>query len=562
MKTKLSRRQFIKSSFIAVLSASTVSCRPIFTKKTAINNLVTPKLTKTLELPEKFTHQVIASWGDNLFNNEDYNFHAPNVNTHKKCYGYNNDYCTYIPIQGSSARGLLCVNHEYTIPKLMFPDQYFEENPKQALSICMDSVGHSIFEIKRTNEKWNIVKNSPYNRKISANNTICEIKGAASGHRRLRTRFDRTGTKVLGTLANCSGGKTPWGTILIGEENFNMSFGGKNIIPSEERNIKQYRIKKHAQFNAEKYFKRFNISKEPGEVNKFGYLVEIDPFKPEKPPVKRTSLGRFFHEGAAITIDQNNRAIVYTGDDQSFEHFYKFISSEKYDPKNPDPDILDKGILHVAKFYEDHTIKWVPLIHGYNGLTENNGFDSQADIAIETRAAARQVGATKLDRPEGIAINPKNGNICVALTNNYRRFKKDIASPEAPNFDGYILEIDELNSKWRIKINAANTELSNPDNLTFDSKGNLYIATDGMERNRKISDSIFKIDYNSNIITRMLNSPLGSEICGISFTPDEKTLFTCVQHPGAKSSFNNPSTRWPQFNQNIPPLPSIIAIDL
>lgn len=564
--TKLSRRQFLKSSFIAVLSLSSLNCHAFFSKKIKIQNLITPKLTDTLEVPDNYQQQIIASWGDNLFNNNNYDFDNPNLEISKQCYGYNNDFCIYMPIKGSSENGLLCVNHEYTLPELMFPKSFLKHNYKEALEICLESIGHSVFEIRKRNGNWQIERNSPYNRRITATNTICEIRGYAKGDQRLRTKDDHTASKVYGTIANCSGCKTPWGTIVIGEENFNMTFGGKNSQELEKKSLKSYKVKKHAQYNLNKYFERFDIGKNPREVNKFGFLVEIDPFSPDKPPVKRTSLGRFFHEGAAVIIDDSGYAVVYSGDDKTFEHLYKFVSSKKYNSENPDPNILDEGILYVAKFYENNSLKWVPLIHGRNGLDETNGFNSQADICIDTRLAAKQVSATKLDRPEGIAINPKTGRVYIALTNNYKRLRKDIVSREAPNFHGYILELHNHKNHakdsayWKIILNAADTELSNPDNLAFDSKGNLYVATDGMERSRKISDSIYKINLEDHSISRMLNTPSGSEICGPAFTPDEKTLFACIQHPGAKSSFKNPNTRWPKFQNNIPPLPSIIAM--
>ncbi len=561
------RRKFLKSSALTMLSLSTVSCSLINFREPRDLAGIKPKLGKGLEALADYQIDEIISWGENLFSEQNLNYQQPQLNLAKQLYGYNNDYCAFTPLKGSSEHGVLLINHEYTLPELMFPATYLLNNEQEKLAWVQEAVGVSLFEVKKIAGKWQINKNSKYSRRITATNTLCKIQGYARGAERLKTSADPAGVSVYGTLANCAGGKTPWGTILTAEENFNKSFGGYSKYAADAKSHRAYKIKKQAKFALDKYYPRFDISKNPNEVNKFGYLVEIDPLKPNKPPVKRTSLGRYCHEGAAVTIDKQGYAVVYSGDDSNFEHLYKFVSAKKYDPQNPDSDILDEGTLYVAKFYESGSMEWLPLIYGQNGLTKAQGFYEESDIYIDTRLAAKKLGATKLDRPEGITICPQTGKIYVALTNNIKRLRSGVASPDAPNFFGYVLEINPQGDhhhremSWRLAVHASKRGgIANPDNLLCDKSGNLWIATDGMEKTKRVSDSIYKLSLKNDQLTRLINTPLGSEVCGPELTPDQKTLFLCIQHPADGSDFAKPSTRWPHFKKSTPPLPTLIAL--
>jgi len=567
----ISRRKFIQASAISYLSISSTN----FVNRAFASNIkyqgLIPKKTTTIETYPGYEYQLLVSFGENLFSDNNYDFYNPSLSVIRQCYGYNNDYVAFMPFEGEDNKGLLCVNHEYTQPELIFPPEFLRNNKIKALEIAFETMGHSIFEVEKISGKWRINKNSIYNRRITPTNNLCEIKGYARGASRLKTKHDVSGEFVYGSFANCAGGKTPWGTILIAEENINMMFGGENKNARESASLKAYNFKNKSKYGFEKIHKRLDITDNNGEYNKFGYLVEIDPFNPEKPPVKRTSLGRFFHEGAAVKIAKSGHVVVYSTDDKNFEHLYKFVSKDKYDSVNFNPDILDEGILYVAKFYENGELEWLPLIFGQNGLTKENGFEDKADIYIDTRIAAKNVGATALDRPEGIVISPESNKIYISLTNNFKKFNGDIFKDNFPNIYGYILEIDPINDhdadimSWDIALDASNYQepdnvIANPDNLTFDKKGNLWIATDGMEKTRNISDSIYKFDLKNNSLTRYLNTPIGSEVCGPEFSPDNQSLFLAIQHPASGSSFAKPSTRWPRFTENIPPLPSLIVL--
>jgi secreted PhoX family phosphatase len=256
---------------------------------------------------------------------------------------------------------------------------------------------------------------------------------------------------------------------------------------------------------------------------------------------------------------------------------------------------LDSGTLSVAKFNADGTLTWLPLVFGAQWLTPENGFNSQADILIETRRAADLLGATPMDRPEDVETNPVNGGVYMALTNNTSRKgdRLDKVNPRADNKHGHIVEMlppgfgkeadhTAATYKWNILLLAGNPAadadkarynegvsadgwLSCPDNVAFDSKGRLWIATDGAPSAAKVADGIYACDVagSGRALTRhFLRVPRGAEMCGPEFTPDDRTFFVAVQHPAeeAGSSFEKPSTRWPDFKPNMPPRPSVVAV--
>lgn len=517
----------------------------------------------------------------------------------KKQFGYNCDYVGFLPLPAETAdseRGLLCVNHEYTTPQLMFPEvSHRRQLTRSQTEVEMAAHGHSIVEIIKRKNAWSVVSGSRYNRRIHASTPI-RISGPAAGHDRLKTKADSSGTLVLGTLNNCAGGKTPWGTILMAEENFHGYFGGDPGKTREARNYKRYGLKNNSRYAWAHYHDRFNLEKEPNEPNRFGWMVEIDPYDPNAIPVKRTALGRFKHEGANATVNRDGRIVVYTGDDQRFDYIYKFVSNGRFDPNDrfANANLLDDGTLFVAKFNADSTLNWLPLVWGTGPLTPANGFDSQADVLIETRYAADLLGATPMDRPEDVEPNPVTGTVYVMLTNNTRRTtaQTDAVNPRAKNRHGHIVEMippgrgDQadhaaLEFRWEIPMLAGNPAqpedrakyhagvspngwLSTPDNCAFDSKGRLWIATDGAPKSG-IADGVWATDVEGEgrmLTRRFFAAPRGAELCGPCFTPNDRTFFAAVQHPADESgsTFENPSTRWPDFQKSMPPRPSVVAI--
>jgi secreted PhoX family phosphatase len=414
----------------------------------------------------------------------------------------------------------------------------------------------------------------------------------------MQTSADPTGRRVFGMLNNCAGGITPWGTWVTCEENFHGYFWGALAADHPEaRNHKRTGTPGNW-YAWGKWHDRFDIAKEPNEANRFGWIVEIDPFDPASTPKKRTALGRFKHEGAFVLVSADNRVVVYTGDDERFDYVYRFVSAGRYDPANPaaNRDLLDAGTLAVARYNADGTLDWLPLVHGEGPLTAANGFASQADVLIETRRAADLLGATKMDRPEDIDANPQTHKVYLMLTNNTRRKadQVDPANPRADNAFGHIIEMTPPDAdhaaarfRWEVLVrcgdpavaavgatfNAATTRdgwFGMPDNCAIDNMGRLWIATDGNSAKATgRADGVWALETEGALRGTgklFFRCPVGAELCGPAFTPDDETFFVAVQHPGesederAPATFETPSTRWPDFQPGMPPRPSILAI--
>jgi secreted PhoX family phosphatase len=321
------------------------------------------------------------------------------------------------------------VNHEFTNEELMFPGigrQDVKQDPfarmtKELVDIEKTAHGGAVIEIMRENGKWRVVDGSKYARRIDAD-TPMEITGPAAGHARLKARADPSGRHVLGMLNNCAGGVTPWGTWLTCEENFNGYFWGKPAADHPEaENFRRYGVPGNW-YAWGKFEDRFDVTREPNEANRFGWVVEIDPFDPASTPKKRTAMGRFKHEGAAGVVNKDGSCVVYQGDDERFDYVYKFVTAGKVDTNNraANRDLLDAGTLYVARCNEDGSGEWLPLKHGHGPLTQANGFGAQADVLIGARRAADLLGATRMDRPEDVEV-PATQKVYVILTNNTKR---------------------------------------------------------------------------------------------------------------------------------------------
>lgn len=560
-----------------------------------------------------YSADVLIRWGDKVtsgaaaFNPAT---HTPSAQLTQ--YGYNNDFVGYVPLpfgSDNSEHGLLCVNHEYTDEELMFPgygrhDNTFSKLTKDQAEIEMAAHGSSIIEVKKVAGKWQIVADSQYARRINALDTQMIVSGPAAGSERLKISEDPTGTKVIGTINNCAGGITPWGTYLMAEENFHYYFNGNIDANPEKVNYERYGVP-GKRYGWSKYHQRFDLEVEPNAANRYGWIVEVDPLDPTSTPVKRTALGRFKHEGAESIVNKDGRLVIYSGDDQRFEFLYKFVSDGRVSTKDraANRDLLDKGTLFVAKFNEDGSLNWLPLVYGKDELTAANGFNSQADVVIEARRAATLLGATPMDRPEDVEPNPVTGKIYVMLTNNSKRKPEavDAVNPRAKNIWGHVLELSpaggdhaSVSARWDILVKAGNPSdpatvamwnpattangwFACPDNCAIDPHGRLWITTDQGKNWKKASgtaDGVWALDTQGERrgTGRMFyRVPVGAEMCGPCFTPDGKTLFVAVQHPatdGTKdypgfersSTFEDPATRWPDFKDDMPPRPSLVAI--
>lgn len=609
----LSRRGFLGGS--AALAASTALVGSVGDMVFAKNAQAASLGTLTFEaLPHRYdeTHHVaegydadvLLRWGDAVVKGAPaFDPRGQSATTQVLQFGYNNDFVGYTPLPYGSAdpsHGLLCVNHEYVDRELMFPaaaDRDLKTQSKEAVDVEMAAHGHTVVEIVRDAKgKWSVVAGSPYNRRIHVG-TEMRIAGPAAGHDRLKTSQDATGTKVFGTVNNCAGSITPWGTVLMAEENFNNYFAGDIAKTREARAYKRLGIAGEVGYGWYRFHDRFDVEKEPNEANRFGWMVEFDPYDPTSVPVKRTALGRFKHEGAHALVDKSGHVVAYSGDDQQFDYVYKFVSRRKYDAENRKANIgiLDEGTLHVARFDDDKTLTWLPLIFGEGPLTPANDFHSQADVLIETRRAADLLGATPMDRPEDIEPNLVTGVVYAVMTNNTKR-KKDqtnAVNPRAANEHGHIVEMippggrgadkdhtatkytwdlfllggdptkPEVGAKYHPAVGAGQW-LSCPDNVAVDGKGRLWIATDGAPK-AGIADGVWAADTEGEgraLVKLFFSTPRGAELCGPSFNSDDSAYFAAVQHPGDEkgSTFDKPSTRWPDFAADMPPRPSVMVI--
>ncbi|WP_066568421.1 PhoX family phosphatase [Snodgrassella sp. CFCC 13594] len=516
--------------------------------------------------------------------------------------GMHHDGMSYFSLPMGSKRsdhGLLAMNHEYVDNGLLFKDgaaNWSTEKVRKA----QNAMGVSIVEIKKdAHGQWQLVRPSRYARRITAN-TPMSISGPGRNHTLLKTAADPRAETILGTMQNCANGETPWGTYLTCEENWADIFTTRTTPTALE---KRYGIgTKDEVYRWNEQDARFNTSATPNEPNRFGWVVEIDPYDPQSTPIKHTALGRFKHEGAAVTLAPDNRVVVYMGDDQRFEYIYKFISKQPYQPGNraANKRLLTEGVLYVARFNEDGSGDWLPLVQGEGKLTAENGFADQGELLVKTRMAADVVGATKMDRPEWIAVDPyRAGSVYCTLTNNSQRGSEgkpgvDAANPRAKNLFGHIMHWQEKQGNptagsfnWdilvlagrhdtqdaRFKGSMKGAEFGSPDGLSFDHRGVLWIQTD-------VSTSTLNMDEyaglgnnqmvatipGSNEFRRFLTGPNGCEITGIAFAPDNKTLFVNIQHPGEpKEGDSDPAhpqavSSWPDGPKGGRPRASTVVI--
>ncbi len=553
-------------------------------------------LDENLHIPEDYSVQVLLKWGDSLFSNTDeFNPYDQSATSQLTRFGYNNDFVAYMPIgksNNSSTHGLLIVNHEYVNSSLMHPGSPHPfELSREQVDTEMAAHGLSIVEVQKKAKTWKVNYRTQYNRRITPL-TSMQLAGPARGHPRVKTKFSPKGEICLGTFGNCAGSITPWGTVLTAEENIQTYFIGKAKNTNEYESYKRFGLlgSKTALSVWGKYHPPWNLNHHPQAAMHAGWVVEFDPYDPNFVPIKRTALGRCKHEGCGVHINKDGRVVIYMGDDQIFEYVYRFVSKNKYQAgqQKHNLSLLDEGELAVAEFTDQGSIIWHPLKYGSRPHTKENGFNSQADVVLDLRKAADLVGATPMDRPEEIKVSPKSGNVFAVLTNNFKRdpLRTDAANPRALNRHGHILELippqqdhSAREYKWEVFILAGDPQskldrayyhsqisengwFSNPDNCSFDENGNLWIATDGFNRSGK-ADGIWisaTEGKNKALSKQFLRAPIGAEICSPCFTPDQKTMFCSVQHPGDDSSFDQPSTRWPDFDEQLPPRPSVIAV--
>jgi len=542
----------------------------------------------TVTVPEGYSWYVLMSWGDALWSESPAFDQTTRGNgaSQELAVGDNTD---GMELFESGGRVVLAANNEYCNVDIIYGGNA-SKAPENADDVRKGKAAHgvAIAEIARNDGKWGIVKDSPLNRRITAD-TPMEITGPARGHELLKTAADPSGTRSLGTWNNCGAGRTPWGTYLTCEENFNGYFSSSDSAFQPNADMKRYGISNkdrgYAWATADV---RFDISKHPNEPNRAGYVVEIDPMDPGSTPKKRTALGRFKHENAALVLAASGQAVVYLGDDERGEFLYRFVSDGRYRDGDDNSNLLESGKLFVARFNDDNSGEWLEL------TPQSTGMASQAEICIRTRQAASAVKATTMDRPEWVAVNPNKVEAYCALTNNKNRGVKPNAggddtpvggpNPREANKYGQIVrwvpdggDHAAKEFAWDLFVLAGNPSVhsdayagsknvstdnmfNSPDGIGFDSRGLLWILTDGNYSNAKDfagqgNNQMLVGDPESGEIRRFLVGPRQCEVTGIAWSPDRRTLFVGIQHPGEDGG----DSHFPDGGMSVP-RSSIVAI--
>lgn len=536
----------------------------------------------TVAVPEGYTWQVVNAWGDPIMPG------APAFKTDASASaaeqamqsGMFHDGMHYFPLpkgSTSSTHGLIAINFEYTDDNLLSPDGMAAWSAEKVQK-SKNAHGLGVYEVRFEGGRWRTVADSRFGRRITAD-TPFRIQGPAAGHAWMRTAEDPSGTRVRGTFQNCANGYTPWGTYLSCEENFTAYFvNDSGRIPRLQDRYGIPTTKDGWGFRWHEFDERFDAVKHPNEANRFGWVVEFDPYDPASEPVKHTAMGRIAHEGAALSIAKDGRVVYYMGDDDyrsKFEHIYKFVSRRPYVRGGgwaENRDVLDDGTLYAARFNADGSGEWIELVQGRNGLTAERGFPSQAEVVIDARTAGDVVGATYMDRPEWLAVHPRTQEVYVTLSNNTARGKGkplhqaeavggDAANPRAPNLMGHIVRWREAGGdaaatsfRWDVFLQAGEPThadplkrgnvpgglaFAQPDGCHIDARGVLWIQTDSSAQNMASGDwklignnQMLAADPSTGEVRRFLTGPVGCEVTAVQLTPDLRTMFVNIQHPG------------------------------
>ena len=541
----------------------------------------------TVTVPEGFAWKPIIRWGDPLWSD------APDFDpasrsdaaSQARQFGDNNDGMQIYHAEGHT---LLAVNHEYVNRRFAFPHAPSHE-PATADDIAKSKAAHglSVIEIAEGSDGWALVKDSPFNRRITPE-TPMRITGPAAGDPLVRTGADPAGAFPIGTFANCGASRTPWGTYLTCEENFDGYFTNSDGFAEPADDLKRYGVgSRNWRLNWSQTDPRFDLAEEPYEPRRFGYVVEVDPLEPTSTPHKLSALGRFKHENAEVALALSGHAVVYMGDDERGEFLYRFVSARRFDPIGDNSSILEEGRLYAAKFEDDGRGRWLEL------TPETTGLASQAEVSVLTRQAGSAVGATTMDRPEWVAVHPTRAEAYCALSKNKRRgvganrggdpMTVGGPNPRAKNRYGQILRWRPNGGDhaadgfaWDLFVMAGNPAVhsgakagsqnvrpdnmfSGPDGLTVAPDGKLWIRTDGSDSNEGDfagmgNNQMLVGNTASGEIRRFLVGPAGAELTGFAWSEDRRTIFVGVQHPGRSRESSFPD------GGNGPPRSTIVAV--
>lgn len=502
------RRDFLKFIGASSLSVSGLSLFQSCQNQIGTSKRIFPTTADEVVLLPGLKYHTIVGWGDRMSDKDVFGFNCDYINTH-----YLND-----------NEMIMWVNHEYVNPLFVSGS----DRNKKNVDIERSLTGGSLVHLKKEQGQWKFTPGHKLNKPVRSDTPMTFAYGAKI----------QGSNKVEGMVSNCAGGKTPWNTFLSCEENYHQNYG--EVDRKSGKLIYEPSIAWH------KFY--------PHSPEKYGWVVEIDPFTGKAQ--KHVNLGRFSHESATCHIGKKKQVVVYSGDDKANEHVYKFVSETATDFK--------KGVLYVANTEKG---RWLPLDLELSPILKQH-FKSQVEVLTYAREAAKILGATTLNRPEDIEIHPHSGDIYISLTNNKKK----------GDYYGSILKISEKdNDHTSLEFKSETFKLggdlfSCPDNLVFDSKGNLWVATDisgssiGKDSYQKFGNNgLFLIPTsgeNKGKVIQVASAPVDAEFTGLSFDRDESTLFVSVQHPGELTKdLSKPTSTWPTGKNPVPTVIAITGID-
>lgn len=601
LDARLSRRSLLKGAAALGLAGALPGCATggAGTQPVLAFTPIAASGADALRVPSGYEATVLYRWGDPVGSAAGmpaFRADASNIGDEQALQaGMHHDGMHFFPLPMgtvNSAHGLLAMNHEYADVRLLYADGQ-ETWSADKVAKGQNAVGVSVIEVQQADGRWSVVRPSRYARRITAQ-TPCRIAGPAAGHALMRTAADSQGVRVRGTFGGCAHGWTPWGTYLTCEENVQYMFVHPGTVPPDLRRFgysargRTYRWEEHDE--------RFDAARFPNEPNRFGWVVEIDPYDPQSVPVKRTALGRMKHEGAACSVGADGRLAFYMGDDQAFEYVYKFVTARAWNAADraANRDLLDAGTLYVARFNADGSGDWLPLVHGAGPLTAANGFRDQGEVVVRARFAGDALGATKMDRPEWIVPHPATREVFCACTNNAARGHGQNEGPNAANrrpnnVMGHILRWREAGGDvaatrfaWDVFVEAGDLAqaephkqgnvrgdiFGSPDGLWFDAMGTLWVQTDmstslmGKGDHANFGNNqMLAVDPATGVFRRFLTGPRGCEITGFHTTPDNRTAFVNIQHPGEGWKANpREVSNWPDFDPGGRPRSATVVI--